>query len=279
MIRDNLTMQVNIDARTCAEVGKAVRDWFTGCFEMLGGDLRDAVLAAAPFPQSAVTTRKPEEPYGEPGAPWAHFIMGKTTRSGTVRRRATAFSVDSYDAFLQDATDLPSSATFLAVTLDEHGYIHGLPFLQIDLYRSETEPDWLFLTAEFPRSLLAAGNAELRVAAWLQSFAERYAPPYGGIDAQFDIYRTKREDDLGLIPDDTVLTSQEKLRGCGWMTICTGQIVDSIGGADELGKSGFFYVVRQLGHGGYLLQVTERLADYDAARANRAAQILEPVTV
>lgn len=70
---------------------------------------------------------------------------------------------------------------------------------------------------------------------------------------------------------------ERELQGYSWVTLVPAGAVARLGGAAALRESGAFWRADELSTGGVLVQVTERMGDYDLAAARRVWEVLAPV--
>jgi len=69
----------------------------------------------------------------------------------------------------------------------------------------------------------------------------------------------------------------QELQGYSWITPCPASAVAQLGGAAVMKESGAFWRADELPGGAVLLQVTERLGDYDLDAAGKMFDVLAPV--
>ena len=66
------------------------------------------------------------------------------------------------------------------------------------------------------------------------------------------------------------------MRSYSWVTIISEEIGQRLGGTDALQGSGAFHRVEHLPGGGFLLQATELLEQYQHEQAHRVFRVLAP---
>jgi hypothetical protein len=234
----------------------------------LVGELQAAPLAADAVP------RRAGRPYGPPGSAWALIELARRFPSG-VRTSRRAYSPHEWQVFLARLGQDLVAADVLLYRLDERGYATA-DGVRLQARLSDADPSWVYLEAFVREGWLRAGNNQHATLEFLRDVAERCDPSFGQVCYQTSIHRSPLEEALALIPDDELVISGRRLRGYGWLTVCSQQIGDELGGLEALRATGAFAEADRLANGGYWLLATPRFEQYDLAAAERIFQVLAP---
>lgn len=146
--------------------------------------------------------------------------------------------------------------------------------MNLNVARHESVSEWVYLTATFSEQILAHEPSAAAVLRFLRWFAESANPSYGQLAPKLSIRRTALESLLLRVPDRHLLDSRNTLRGYSWLTICSQEIGDRLGGEDGLRATGAFVEVAHLAAGGYWLLACRHYADYDLSAAEKVFRAL-----
>jgi hypothetical protein len=121
---------------------------------------------------------------------------------------------------------------------------------------------------------LAVADNEARTLTAVRAVAEVCNPAYGQIGPYLEIRRSALEGALAHVPDFDIAENRTTLHGYAWLTVCSQQIGEALGGLDALAGSGAFTEVEQLAAGGYWLRATRHYDDYDLAAASKVFTVV-----
>lgn len=134
---------------------------------------------------------------------------------------------------------------------------------------------WLLLEA----SRWSKGDSETGsdLSAVLRPVAELCDPVYGEISwSQGGVEQSVLETVLYIDRRDALPTARSILRGYAWTTVMPEEIAVALGGADVLRASGAFYEVGRLAAGGFWLQATKSMVDFDGRVARMVFDAVKP---
>jgi hypothetical protein len=189
------------------------------------------------------------------------------------RTSRRVYSPEEWRKFLDGLDDRVVEADVLACHLDQHGvsYVGGVI---VSAKVSEADPSWVYLGACFGERRLRELDYQRAVLAHVRGVAELCDPSFGHIAYGYAIHRTPLESHLAMIPDHELFKSRWRLRGYSWLTVCSQQVGDELGGVEALRATGAFVEVAKLGAGGYWLLATPRFEEYDLAAADRVFRVV-----
>ena len=158
------------------------------------------------------------------------------------------------------------TATFLVYAADEQGNIRGRDFIKADIWRDDEDKRWSRLSIEVPdEGFRGAHGSEVQTAVRdaLRGLAEVSNPVYGEIGYPGSGHCTGLERAMrswGLF--DTYPRARRHLRGYNWVTVIPREILEQLGGIEDLQATGAFAEVLALPSGGAWLQATPDFLDY-----------------
>lgn len=258
-----------------SDTAALLREWLTGTFETLGGDLRQRLLEAGPLPEGSFKSR---QPIGEPGDIWAYVASTTRTARG-VRNTGKEYSEATWQKFLGGlAKKVPASGTLGLCTIDQFGTPNGgRPKMTIQYDIDEHDEGWLHLAFLFDPALLEDPAWQQALLTHARRFADEHGPTYAevsywsGYSNQSALeYRFKVTEQL------PIARSRSTLRGYAWVTVCPQEAGDRLGGLEALQASGAFSTAEPLQAGGYWLQATPSYADYDMTAGTKVFTTLAP---
>jgi hypothetical protein len=217
-------------------------------------------------------------PRGEPNALWAGLITRSTPQG---RKRVSVFTEKSWDKFLAGLAKEPYRAELEMCALDDKGF-PTQAMARVGVEHVQDNPDWLQFEVVATDSLCRWRGVPQLQTDWV-SFVRRQAElqkcTFGNIANDNVGERTALEENLLADPAETVPESREVLRGYSWVTICSDEIADRLGGARSLRTSGAFSEVIELSHRGLLLRTTPTFDEYDDAAIGKTFRALAPVLI
>jgi hypothetical protein len=211
----------------------------------------------------------------ELGSAWIELYASRERKQGRFIR-SIPWGPNALRDFVKEvATDGTEGTAVLHQP--DGGIFPGL--VNIGLSRPDSVPEWVYFTASFDEQILANEEMAGRVMRFLKGFAQLANPSFGHVGPEFSIRRTALESLLRRVPDDWLPGSRETLRGYSWLTICSQEIGDQLGGEEGLRATKAFVEVSSLKAGGYWLLATPAYLDYDmevATRVFRAMALVLP---
>ena len=262
------------------EVGPRVESWFVGAVEAFGGEF------VREFPAGGLSSAGFRDPAGGPfgpvGSRWCSLLV--LDRKG--RKVATSsrpWTPKNWARFLSLSASVSIEMTAKFSTLNGFGHA-GEPSLTISAYRLHHAPDWLNLSANYVVGDLHTPPIPDEVvevwSAFARSQVEKWPPAFGCL-ADDSISaggtRTPLEESSARFPDQTLPLTDSVLRGYSWITVVSPGVMDRLGGADAVRRTGAFHDVLVLPSGGALLQATPRLEEYEGDAVRRVFGALGPV--
>lgn len=274
-------VELNLESEPGEPLARLLVSWFEGALQELAAADRARLAEQGKLPADSV--RRPGIPCGPPNGLWGFVTV---VRNG--RRSPRVFSEKNVAWFLEQLHDPPQNAELAIMVVDadgmpdartpdllrvgfDYGGFQAPGWLRLRLH---TEPDRRHATEDM------AHAHEKAMVAFLRSRADLLNPSYGSIgDEAPGVSETSLEACLPMVilPAEQLPAGRSRLRGYSWVTILAAELIDKVGGADALQRSGAFAEVAPLAHGGLWLQATEHLADYDDDAMMRVWQALKPV--
>lgn len=268
--------EVDFRVASAEGFGHRAQAWVLGAAGSLAADALAAAVADPALPRGPLTSGAP---CGPAGAVWG--FVSRLRRTGGGRERRTARVLDPLSAAWVAAggRDGVDGLALALYRLDAEGYPGPL------LLRAEAEvlpdaPGWARAWIEAPESRLLDAASQ---AGWLR-FVREYA---GGVDPSFGQISYRYGDDdatalealaapAWLTASQTIAESPKVLRGYDWLTICSSELTEELGGVSALRASNAFAEVEPLPSGGTWLLATRRYEDYGAAEIEAVWRALAP---
>ena len=278
-------IELNVESEPGEPLARLLVSWFEGALHELGSAHVDRLASQGALPADSV--RRNGVPCGTPGGLWGFVTIARTT-DGRYRRSPRVFSQKNVAWFLAQLKDPPQHAELGITSLNADAIPDGTTpdLLRIGFdYGDSQAPGWLRLwlrTEPDPRHITEAIAIEHEAAmlSFLRTRADRLNPSYASIgDETPGSSPTSLESCLPfpIMPTEQLPAGRTRLRGYSWITILAAELIERVGGADALRRSGAFIDVAPLTHGGLWLQATERLDQYDDEAVERVWHALKPV--
>ncbi len=279
-------MEIDCPAASADAPARAAVGWLTEARDALFPGLGPALATDPPAP--GPDENNPRAAWGPANGVCAQLLVQRSARTPP---RQSRFSPRRWRTLLAslDATDKapPVRVSLLLHPLDPRGLPvdeeHALTVEYVWLAgggEAGESGGWLRCLATAPESLLRQPDANDTQRRWLDAlatWADRLDAAYAHLTDDADLeYGTALERVLHRWPEDTVPDSGRLLRGYSWTTVCSPDVAQQVGGADQLRASGAFRAVTELAAGRVLLQATERLEDYGPGSAARVLRALAP---
>jgi hypothetical protein len=267
-----ILMSLQYDPAKPEHIVAGLQRWFGDGFRVLGADLATELETRPPLNQAAIRTSRD---YGIVGEAWASMsgAQGVTDK----RPGVFAYSEANFKRLLEHWVPRLLFATHITLyRIDEHGRPGQRGKVSLEARHMERDQSYLQMEAWFPPGRVTSVQRPDTLR-WWRSAADFLNPTYGEISDGYYM-TTKWELSHRLIAElDTIPKGNELLRGYSWITIAGQQVGDRLGGADGLLETGAFAKVEHLANGGYWLQATETLEDYDVEAEVRVHQALQAV--
>ncbi|MFG2044856.1 hypothetical protein [Dactylosporangium sp. NPDC048998] len=258
-----IAAQLRVQKSRC-DLPTVLERWFVGMRDAIGDGVPEA-LKIQPMHPDGLEYSRPGT-VGPAGSPWGMISMRRRT-ARSIRKSHKVYSPANWVKFTQafDA-DLLSGDVHLsridATGRPERGCVVGME-------TSFTDPDWCFLEAIIPVDWFAVPDNQARTLAAMRAVAELCDPAYGQVGPLLEIHRSALEGALAHVPDFDIAEHRTTLHGYAWLTVCSQEIGDQLGGLDGLAGSGAFVEATKLAAGGYWLLATHDYGDYDLAAATK----------
>jgi hypothetical protein len=263
-----------------SEVGPRVESWFVTAVEAFAGEyVREFPAGGLP---SAGLRDRAGGPFGPVGSRWCSLLVLEK-RNRKVGTSLRPWTPKNWSRFLSLSSSLSIEMSAKFSTLNQFGHA-GQPSLTISAYRLQTAPQWLNVSARYvvgDRRTLPIPDESVEVwSAFTRSEAEKWPPLFGYL-ADDSIgaggTRTPLEAMSARFPDQTLPLADSELRGYSWITVTSSGVLERLGGAAAVRRSGAFHDVSVLPSGGAVLQATSRLAEYEGTAVRRVFEALGTV--
>ena len=264
------TLEFSIECPASASRAELVADWFRSGLRELSDGLLDRLETQGPLPADGIPM--PAQLVG--GALASMVVMPRKGSDGPG-------TIERYSAMAFQRFENQFDSDFSRIGLVAHAitgpWSVSTPYFELRCQVIPEVPDYMHLVAS-----VSQGDFEVDGTAqkWLR-FAARQAdalnPIFGHSVSSSEDYRTSREKELRWFPFETVPNGRRSLRGYSWITICSREIIEQLGGIQELVGSGAFHCVRETVSGGAVLQASETYADYLNQSNDGLASVLGPV--
>ena len=252
--------------------------WLETALRQLGTPLMEELEKSGPLSSAGLRDRSGLVPFGEPGSVWMSLVVGVAGGKG-IRSSISAWSPKDWEKFIARLRELPVEASVKLSRLGVDGY-PDVPALNVSVVRYPEQSDWMVLSCDGSTNRMAeVDDAQATRRLWvdlLRQNAARTEAAFGYLSDEADYAgpRTALEAALGLFPEETLGLLDRQLRGYSWITVAPPGVVDLLGGAEALVKSGAFREVVSLSSGSVWLRAADDLPDYDGDRQRMVFETL-----
>lgn len=264
------TLELSIECPASASRAEIVEGWFRSGLGELGDGLLDRLETQGSLPAD--------------GHPVPAHLIGGTMASMVVTPRKGSDgpgTIERYSSAALERFKSKFDSDFSRIGLVAHAvtgpWSVSAPYFELRCQVIPEVPEYMHLVASISREDFEAGGTAQK---WLH-FAARQAdavdPIFGHSVSSSEDYRTGREKELRWFPFETVPSGRSRLRGYSWITICSREIVEQLGGIQGLAESEAFYGVRETVSGGAVLQASETYSEYLGHPSDRLASVLGSV--
>ena len=266
--------------------------WFTQAREELVPDLDRGLKAG---PSLAFDLADLDAPKGPPGgASGMLWVRRKPALAGGSRARYTD---RSWQRLLVGLSSVyPFHAELMMEALDGQG-MTARPDrgATIGVHRNHRRPEWAtFEVSAYVGIAWSVGAetigfdpGERQWAEFIKQWATRADACYAHVSDDSTVglgtaleqatARASGQPLAARTPEETVPRCRDVLRGYSWVTVCSPELADRLGGAQELAASGAFDEVTELPGGQLFLRATPAIESYRGDALRRAFEMLAPV--
>lgn len=269
-------MELVCRASRAADFARLATVWMTEARSEL---FPDEPLAAEPA-ASGPAENAPDAPWGPPDGLHAQLLLQPGPRAS--RTKSPRYSPRNFRRVLSSLADDPPFRMYLLLhPLDSRGHpVDDEKAVSIEFHRLPEDPQWVRFAVSAPASLVPWPDSADLQRRWVECFARwavRLDAVHGHLtDDAGTVFGTALERVLNLWLEQTVPASGETLRSYSWVTLCSADIAERLGGPRVLRASGAFHEVRELPGGRLLLQATPRLEQYTGPAPAKVLRALAP---
>ncbi|GAA4230004.1 hypothetical protein GCM10022254_23760 [Actinomadura meridiana] len=253
-------LTITTTSRVVDDYHRVALSWIEDTFASILASPFHSLVSSNPLNPRALHDET--EPLGEPGAMWAGLTL--TPKFGS-KKRIQIFTDHAWHKYLEGLSKTPYLAEVEVRKLDRHGF-SSRAMARLEIESTYDAPEWFRFSLKITNSLVSWQNSlqfQKECVAFLGRQATTQRASFGSISNDGVGDWTALESSLDLDVEETVPCSERQLRGYSWVTVCSPNIAQKLGGIQALSATGAFSEVIELEYGGLLLRATDSIGEYD----------------